>query len=307
MSEHPPDVAVIVPVRNGTGEIGRCVRSLLAQTLPPSEVVVVDNGSTDDGAGGREAQAAGARVITLPAVGVYAARNAGWESTHAPLVAFTDADCEADPDWLEQLAAGFEAADVNAVGGEIEVATPQRSVRDWARERGLFSQATAFAHDYRPYFAAGNVAYRRSALEQVGGFEPRLESGGDVDLAWRIQVATGGRMVFEPRARVRHTGRLNVQDLIRQQRRYGRGHACLDARWGHDAAYVATVGRPTERLRAVWLLPARLAWRLTRRRPLAVPVLDAATRLAREVGRWEGRRGPASSFTPVLQSPGEPR
>lgn len=283
-----PSVAVVIPVKNGETTIARTVRAVLAQTLPPAEVVVVDNGSTDGTAAA--AEEAGARVIHEAKPGSYAARNAGLAATTSELVAFTDDDCMPADDWLERLVAPFADPGVAGAGGEIVPAGVSTPAERWAEDRDVLSQARAFNNEYLPYLATANAAYRRAVLEQLGGFEAALESGGDVDLAWRVQTLTRSRLVFVPDAVVRHTHRADVGGLLRQQRRYGRGHGALDLRWSADLAYRSAQGTTWQRLRAVWLLPARIPVRLVRRVPVKPALIDACVRSAREVGRFQGRR-----------------
>jgi GT2 family glycosyltransferase len=234
--------------------------------------------------------AAGARVVFESVPGSYRARNTGIDHTTAEIVVFTDADCLPDREWLAQLVSGFDDPSVGAVGGEIHALEVQSSAQRWAVERHVLDQANAFAHPFLPYFATANVAYLRAALDAIGGFDPMLASGGDVDAAWRLQDSTSYRLAFVPSAVVRHRHRRRLSTLVRQHRRYARGHADLDQRWGSRAAYTRSVGSPVQRLRAVWLLPARLPYRAIRRQSLRTPLIDAAIRLAHEVGRWEGHR-----------------
>jgi cellulose synthase/poly-beta-1,6-N-acetylglucosamine synthase-like glycosyltransferase len=281
-------VAVVVPVRNGRHEIGECVDRLRAQTRPPDEIVVVDNGSSDGS--GEEAARHGATVVVEPIAGVYRARNLGWRATSSDVVAFTDADCEPEPDWLAQLLVGLADPQVAGVGGEIVAVEVSSPAQRWAYERGFLSQASHVEHPFMAFFANANVAYRRSALETVGGFEERLVSGGDTDLAWRVQAFAHGRLVFRPEARVAHHFGESWRELTSQHRRYARGHVALAARWARWPSHVASQGKLLARTRAVWLLPARLPWRIVTGKPLSVPLIDAATRVAYEMGRRQGRR-----------------
>src|SRR5688500_13515965 len=101
-------VDVIVPARNAEGTIGATLRALAFQEVPPSEVVVVDDRSTDSTAD--IARAEGARVIPSPSpLGPAEARNLGITGTSADVLAFTDADCEPDPSWLRAALAEIEA------------------------------------------------------------------------------------------------------------------------------------------------------------------------------------------------------
>ena len=113
-----------------------------------------------------------------------------------------------------------------------------------------------------------------------------------VNPAW-VAVLTGFELRFAPSAVVRHHHRRRVSTLVRQHRRYARGYGRLDGRWSSYPGYRDTAGSPVQRLRALWLLPLRLPYRAISGGPLTIPLIDAAVRLAHEVGRWEGRRQPA--------------
>ena len=297
------DVAVIIPVRDGGDEIAACVRAVLTQIPSPTEVVVVDNGSRDDTAA--RAAAAGARVINESRPGSYAARNAGIAATTAPILAFTDADCVPDPEWLARLIAPFSDPDVVGTGGAIVPFEVRTAAQRWAEARRLLVQEAHYEHPFHPMFATANAAYRRSGLEQVGGFYDRLLSGGDADLSWRIQLVTGGRLQYVPAARVKHHLRARVRDLVRQQQRYARGHAILDARWRADPRYQAAMPRRSDRLRVVWLAPLRVPYRLVRRTDAALPLVDAAVRAAQELARWQARHEAAATEPLTIEPAGD--
>src|SRR6478752_2267405 len=114
-----PTVSVVIPCRNAARTVGAAVRSARAQTLAPREVVVVDDGSTDDSVA--VAEAAGARVIrAVRRANAGGARNLGIEATMGEFIAFMDADVEVGADWLALAAAALAAKPtVAAVGGRI--------------------------------------------------------------------------------------------------------------------------------------------------------------------------------------------
>src|SRR3546814_6140497 len=97
-------VAVVIPVWNGEAVLGRCLDALARQTLPRGayQIIVVDNGSSD--ATRKIARSyAGVELLEEPQPGSYVARNRGIERVRAPIMAFTDADCEPATDWLERI------------------------------------------------------------------------------------------------------------------------------------------------------------------------------------------------------------
>jgi GT2 family glycosyltransferase len=195
-----PTVAVVVPTHNRAPLLPRLVASLEAQRYAPAEVVIVDDGSTDD------TPAVLARLATTTSLplttmrvdgrGPAVARNVGWRRTHAPVVAFTDDDCVPDPDWLAA------AADVMATAprvGVLQGATrpPAGAVEGrWAATRRVDAPT--------PFFEACNLVLRREALEAAGGFDERfVMHGEDTGLGWSV-VEQGWERGFAPDAVVAH-------------------------------------------------------------------------------------------------------
>ena len=110
------DISVIVPVYNGANKIKRCVRALQQQnTERPYEIIVVDDGSTDRGL--EQISGNGFRVFKQPNQGPAAARNLGVKKSRGTIVLFTDADCEPEEDWLEQMVRPLEKASISGVKG----------------------------------------------------------------------------------------------------------------------------------------------------------------------------------------------
>jgi GT2 family glycosyltransferase len=281
-------VAVVIPVRNGADSLGTCLAALRTQTRPADEVVVVDNGSSDGTAA--VGRVGGATVIQLADPGVYRARNVGWRSCDADLIAFTDADCEPEPDWLNQLVGPFAEAAVVGAGGPCVLPDVRTPAQRWARLRGFMDQEANFAHGFMPFLATANAAYRRSVLEAVDGFEESFLSGGDTDIAWRVQAFAGGRLAFAPEARIVHHFAEHWTELTSRSRRYANGHAAMRVRWSNWPQFAVTQGKFLQRTRGVWLLPARLPFRLVTRSDASVPLIDAAVRANYEIGLIEGAR-----------------
>lgn len=232
-STHQLRVAIVVPVRNGEGTIARCVESLLAQTYARecTEVIVVDNGSDD----ATRAVVARYPVTLLHETALrtsYAARNRGVAHTNADVIAFIDADCAAHAEWLAHLLAPFSDGSVGAVTGAVDDAVPASLAEEFTARlkpfdppprRGLHSIVTA------------NVAIRRSALVDLGCFDERLPTAGDVDLGWRLQRQLRLRVCEARGARVAHRHRSTFRGVFAQFARYGLSEILLTTLYDGDA------------------------------------------------------------------------
>jgi GT2 family glycosyltransferase len=234
VKQTPPDAAprvtVVVPVRDAAGCVEDCLRSLAAQSYPHAEVLVVDNGSRDDT---RERVARHPVTLLVESQhGSYAARNAGVRAARGDLIAFIDADCVAEPDWLAAGIAGFADPAVGCVCGPIRGAGPGRSaVERYLVRRGMLSQRATLEHAFKPYAQTANALYRRGVFDTVGLFEERWPSGGDADLCWRMQLHGGFCLRFEPGAGVEHRHRSTLGAMVRQRYRHGTGRALLQAKY----------------------------------------------------------------------------
>lgn len=218
-------VSVVVCAYNEAANIDACIRSVLANRHPAHEVIVCDDGSEDDTA--QRAAHHPVRLLRLPRGGLSAARNAGMRAATGDVVAYLDADAEAGPDWVEQIARAFADPGVVAAGG------PNHPFDD----AGLVEHAVAsspgnprevlVADDEAEHVAGCNMAIRRSVLQDLAGFDVSYRTAGDdVDLCWRLLDA-GGRIAFAPTAAVRHHRRATVKGYLRQQRGYGRAERML--------------------------------------------------------------------------------
>lgn len=207
--DEEPVVSVVVPARNAAATIPALFRALDRQTFGgPWEVLVVDDCSTD--ATAAIAESWGARVVPCEAQsGPAAARNAGLAAARAPLIAFTDADCEPAPEWLAELTAALTEADI-ATGPVL----PTPGVA-----RGPFDR-TLHVTTESPLYETANLAVRSEIAARVGGFEPfapRTDGartglrpsveeghfGEDAVFAWRAR-RLGARFVFAEGALVHH-------------------------------------------------------------------------------------------------------
>lgn len=198
-----PTAAVVVCTRDRADRLDALLRHLEAQTVTdPWELVVVDDGSRDrTPAVLTDATARGVLALRVlrhgASVGPSVARDEGWRATTAPLVCFTDDDCEPHPGWLAELLAAHRTFPDALLQGRTDPI---------AREAHLLgpTSRTQRVRHCGPYFQTCNIAYPRAVLERVDGFDRSFGWGGeDCDLAWRA-IEAGTPVHWVPEARVEH-------------------------------------------------------------------------------------------------------
>ncbi len=220
-----PRVSVVIPALNEAANLGRCLAGVHSQVVPPTEVIVVDNGSTDGTAAA--ARSHGARVVHEPVRGRARARNAGIRRARGALLVFLDADCLPQVGWLERLLAPFEDSTVGCVGGETLCVEAGTELTKYLIAKRYLSQTSTFAHPFLPFAATATVAFRRKVFELVGLFDESLPDGEDADLSWRMQLETDYKILHAPEAKVHHLPVLPPLALLRQKRRHGYAAALL--------------------------------------------------------------------------------
>lgn len=227
-----PGFSVVICSRNGRGRIGACLTSLRRLRGPAPEVVVVDDGSTDGTGPWVEREFPEVRLLRIESGGLSAARNAGAAAATGEVLAFTDDDCEVDPDWLRELGALF-AAGWDAAGGP-NLAPPARDAAGAAVAAAPGAASHVMLDDVEAEHVPGcNLAVRRSLYAAIGGFDPDFRTAGDdVDFCWRLRDA-GLRIGFAPNAFVWHHRRACPLGYLRQQIGYGKAERLLRRKHPH--------------------------------------------------------------------------
>lgn len=192
------DISALMPARNAEETLVASLDSILAQTLAPCEVIVVDDGSTDSTRALASSHALGALVLEGPGLGPAAAINIAAEHAQGDWLAFLDADDLWEPDWLE---VGHAAAlgDCDAVIGDCEAfldpgVTPEAAARLSYRE----GRQTG-------YLTGSLLIYRHTFLG-LGGFSEELKTGFFIEF-WSRFLASGERTTL--------TGTLALRRRIR--------------------------------------------------------------------------------------------
>ena len=223
-----PRVSVVVCAYDAEETIDDCLSSLVRQTYPDYEIILVNDGSRD-----RTREIAsrhhGVRIIDTPNSGLGAARNAGLAKASGEIVAYTDADTRADCDWLTYLVQPFLTSDVVGAGGP-NVVPPDDPPMAQSVARAPGAPTHVLLDDRIAEHVPGcNMAFRREALLAVDGFSPiYLRAGDDVDVCWRLQ-ARGWKIGFASSALVWHHHRSSLGAYWRQQVGYGEGEQWLMA------------------------------------------------------------------------------
>jgi O-antigen biosynthesis protein len=224
-----PKTSVIVCTFNGRRTLTQCLESLLKLDYPNYEVIVVNDGSTDTTA--KIAGNYGFRVITTENRGLSSARNTGLNAATGEIVAYIDDDAHADAHWLRYLASTFMNTQHVGVGGP-NIAPP---------DDGLIAECVAhspgnpvhilLSDSEAEHIPGCNMAFRKSALEAIGGFDPQFRvAGDDVDVCWRLQQ-NGWTLGYSPGAMVWHYRRNSIRAYWKQQHNYGKAESFLEKKW----------------------------------------------------------------------------
>ncbi|HLX18945.1 MAG TPA: glycosyltransferase [Gaiellaceae bacterium] len=249
-----PAISVVVCTRDRSDALDGCLRALALQEYREYEVIVVDNASRDERT--REvAEAHRARYVQERRPGLDWARNRGVDAALFDIVAFTDDDARPDSRWLAAVGRGFASSGVHAVTGLVAPAELETTAQ-WLFEdvyggmgkgyRSRLHCRRGMRSTFTPniYGTGCNMAFRRSALRALGGFDPALDAGtlagggGDLDMFQRV-IESGGALLYLPDAVVRHVHRRTPDGLRRQLFDNGRAYSavlwkCLRRAHGRD-------------------------------------------------------------------------
>jgi glycosyltransferase involved in cell wall biosynthesis len=220
-------VSVIVPVYNDPVGVAVTIESVLRQTYPRSayELLVVDNGSTDDtGEVVRTYREQHPDLVTLHEESTvqssYAARNVGIAEAKGSRFVFLDADMTVPPTYIEDVVATL--AQSPHVGGRVRVYVPEGRVTYVARYNRLMVGDNERNVAEFGFVPTSSLSVRRAVVDAVGGFDPRLESSGDV-LVGKRATAAGYEPLYDPSLTAYHPARTSLRDKFERDTRIGRG------------------------------------------------------------------------------------
>ncbi|MBX9148682.1 glycosyltransferase [Rhodococcus qingshengii] len=242
----PRLVSVVIPAFNAMDHIDEQLTALSEQDYEGAfEVLVADNGSSD-GLGTHIANHVLSQSLTLRLIDASSARgggyarNVGVSAARGDFIAFCDADDRVHPSWLTALT--HAAANAHAVGGVVEtMSINSAEVASWR----TFTNTQFGSDDFLPYGITCTFGIWRSAFDQVDGFDLRyVNSGEDIDLSWRLQLA-GMKLAHAPEAVVAYRLRSTYRETWNQTRAYGMASAQLYSHFresGHRRTPMRTLG-----------------------------------------------------------------
>jgi GT2 family glycosyltransferase len=224
-----PKISVVVCTYNGARYVRETCEALEKLDYPDYEVLIVSDGSTD--ATLSILADFKFRVISVQNGGLSRARNLGLQNAVGEIVAYLDDDAYPDVHWLKYLAWSFRTTTHDGIGGPNFPPPEDDFVALCVANSPGGPNHVLLGDDLAEHIPGCNMAFRKAALENVGGFDRDFRiAGDDVDVCWKIQQQ-GGTLGFSPAAVVWHHRRNSLSAYLRQQYNYGRAEAMLAARW----------------------------------------------------------------------------
>jgi len=220
------NASVIVPVKNGSSSITKTLSALSNQSLKPLEIIVVDDGSTDDTIE-KVKQFPSVKLISQNSMGPASARNNGAQKAKGEFFVFTDADCVPEKNWLEEMLAPFSDERVAGVQGAYKSDQKELMAR--------FTQIEV-EHRYQKMLSSNSIdwigsysaAYKGKVFLELNGFDKefRKASGEDPDLSFSIQEH-GHKLAFNPKAIVYHTHPVSLLKYLRKKFQHAKWRVLL--------------------------------------------------------------------------------
>lgn len=208
-------ISVIIPAYNSGQSLPACLEAIRCQTCPPDEIIVVDDGSTDDTL--VVAERFGVRVLSQAHAGPAAARNRGAGAAQGDVLLFTDADCAPAPDWVERMLAPF--ADLTVAGAKGEYRTGQRGlVARFVQQEYQDRYDRMAGRSQIDFVDTYSAAYRGHIFRAAGGFDTSFPTASveDQEFSFRL-AARGHRLVYVPGAIVYHQHDRSLGEYVRRK------------------------------------------------------------------------------------------
>lgn len=220
-----PSVSIIIPTRNRPLGIVRCLESLMLLDYPHNllEIIVVDDAS--DPPVSRDLARMNIILIRQDHnVGQSAARNLAAHKARGDLLAFLDDDCMVAPGWLKALVAWVDSPDVEMVGGRVLPVPSEGAIGHFEAVRSPLDMGPADSEvgldEVVRYLPSCNLLVWRNTYLALGGFDPRMRVGEDVDFVRRA-LSAGDGVWYDSRPLVYHSHRTSGKAFLRRRAEYG--------------------------------------------------------------------------------------
>jgi cellulose synthase/poly-beta-1,6-N-acetylglucosamine synthase-like glycosyltransferase len=216
-----PKISVVIPVRNEAAKIEQCLEAVFSQSLKPYEVIIVDGHSTDQTT--ENAKKFPVKVFYESYYTRAGGCQVGTENAEGEYVAFTDADCIPDRDWLANLVREFDDG-IAGIGGRYEDIGKDLWTRSFNLTLRTFASGAKSRSNKKRLarnlsVCGANGMCRREDIRKVGGFKVNLSGAEDLELGNRL--AKIGRLVYTPDAVVLHNHSRGLRGFAKQMYRYG--------------------------------------------------------------------------------------
>lgn len=231
--------SVIIPVYKDWERLLKCISHLeqaINQLGESVEVIVIDN-DREHHPPERLLQIEWVKLVHEPRPGSYQARNSGVKEAAGKYLAFTDADCLPDKDWLSIAKSYFEETDCDMIGGRIDTFKEP----DGSENAFFYEQRTAFPQEInigKGCAVTANLVMKRHVFEETGGFDTTLKSGGDWDFSLRA-AGKGFSLIYADDMVVAHPARKSFYDIFKKQKRLtAGGYVKVRKNYNHSGARI---------------------------------------------------------------------
>jgi glycosyltransferase involved in cell wall biosynthesis len=208
------DVSVIIPVFNGAAHIQKCLDSLLIQETEPLEIIVVDNGSTDETLS-IASRYGKVRLIEEETPGASKARNKGAKEAKGSILAFIDADCQAEPDWIKEAWHIMQKEKtVDGLVGFSKGINKNLWAFFFQRRYDDFINEIQDGDGRLLKIDTKNCFLKRDVFQEIGGFDPSIGNSEDVDLGIRLHLG-GYRIQYAASVGILHMNPTSLSSRLR--------------------------------------------------------------------------------------------
>jgi glycosyltransferase involved in cell wall biosynthesis len=213
-----PKVSIIVPVYNGADVLERCLQSLFKQDYSPLEIIIVDDGSTDNGPGLVKEPAR--LVKTKGRTGAGAARNLGAKEASGEVLLFTDCDCVVPESWVSRVVECMKTHDVVAGGGGYAGAVKDVFVQNFAYEELAFRRRklNGFVHT----LVSNNLFCRKDVFFEMGGYPEYYKAASSEDMEFSWELSKKYKLWWDANNGVYHDFTSTLGRYLGQQVRFAR-------------------------------------------------------------------------------------